>query len=447
MPLARARNAVIVGAAGRDFHNFNVSFRNNPSYNVVAFTAAQIPFIEHREYPAALAGHLYPNGIPIYSEELLAHLIKKFSVDDVFFSYSDISYKSLMTLASIAMSAGAAFHFLGPNDTMLESKLPIIAVVASRSGAGKSSVSRKVVDVTKAFALKPAIVRHPMPYGDLNDAVQVFRTKADLEKHHATIEEREEYEQHLDRGDTVLAGVDYQQVLDAAEKESDIIVWDGGNNDFPFYRATITITVVDPLRSGHETEYYPGGVNIRMSDAIVVNKCNVASEEQIKKSVNICRELNSKAPIFRVKSIATIDSAELLRNKRVLVVEDGPTTTHGGLAEGVGASAARAAGAVLIDPKKYAVGTIAEAFRNYKHIGSVLPALGYSDKQIKDLEQSIQNVNCDAVVLGTPADLRRLIKIKKPVYRVHFEISDISKPGLEGFLRDRIQGIMKRATK
>ncbi len=439
--MVKIRNAIIVGAAGRDFHNFNVCFRNNPDYRVIAFTAAQIPFIEKRKYPSSLSGSLYPEGIPIFNEKMLPNLIKKYSINDVFFSYSDVSYSELMSLASIAMAEGASFHLLGPEDTMIISKKPVIALVASRSGAGKSSVSRKVVDIAKEMGIRYAIVRHPMPYGDLSQTIQIFRTHADLEKYKATIEEREEYEQHLDRGDSVLAGVDYQQILITAEKEGEIIIWDGGNNDYSFYKPSVTIAIVDPLRTGHEVAFYPGEINIRMADAIVVNKCNVASEEQIKGAIETCRSLNSSAPVFRTRSEPKLDARESLRNKIVLVVEDGPTITHGGLPEGVGASVARNAGASLIDPRKYAVGTIAEAFQKYEHIGPVLPALGYSEGQIKDLEHSIQNVECDAIVLGTPADLRRLMKITKPVYRVRFEIVDEEHPKFVDFVKEKIREI------
>jgi len=425
------KNSIILGAAGRDFHNFNVFFRDNPDYRVVAFTATQIPYISNRTYPASLAGKLYPVGIPIYPEEKLEELMVSEKVTDVFFSYSDVSNQYVMNLASVAQAKGASFHLLGPADTMIRSRKPVIAVVAVRTGAGKSTISRRVADVLLKANLKPVAIRHPMPYGDLTIPVQRFSTYKDLDKFHTTVEEREEYEQHLDKGVVVYAGVDYQAILDQAEEEADIILWDGGNNDFSFYRPDLNIVVADPLRVGDETGYYPGETNVRMADIVVINKVNIASKEAVDKLVENCRRLNPKAKIVKTRSEAVIDKPQLVKGKKVLAVEDGPSVTHGGLSTGAGAVAAKAVGATLVDPRGKAVGSIRAAYDRFPKLGKLLPALGYSVEQLEELEESINAVDCDVVVLGTPSDLTKLIKINHPVARVRFEAFEVGKPTLD----------------
>lgn len=429
------RNSIIMGAAGRDFHNFNVFFRDNEEYRVVAFTATQIPYIENRTYPASVAGRLYPDGIPIYSEERLGELIESLDVTDVYFSYSDSSYDHVMSMASVVQSKGASFHLLGPRDTMIKSSKPVVAVVADRTGAGKSTISRMVSDVLVGMGLKPVVVRHPMPYGDLSVTVQRFETHDDLDRYHATIEEREEYEGHIDKGIVVYAGVDYGAILKEAEKEGDVVIWDGGNNDFSFYLPDLTITVVDPMRPGDESRYYPGETNVRLADALVVNKVNVAPRKAVEESLRACRALNPKALVVKTNSEAVLDKPNLVRGKKVLVVEDGPSVTHGGLSEGAGAVAARAVRGILVDPRTKAVGSIRRAYERFPRLGKVLPALGYSDSQLKDLETSINGVSCDAVVLGTPSDLTKMIRIRKPVARVQFEASEVGTHRLEALIR------------
>jgi predicted GTPase len=433
------RKAIIMGAAGRDFHNFNVYFRKNPNYKVVAFTAAQIPYIENRAYPASLAGtDRYPDGIPIFSEEKLAELVRQRQVDEVFFSYSDVSYESIMHAASKAIAAGASFVLLGTRDTQLKSKKPVISVLATRTGAGKSTIARMVVDAARRAGLKAVIVRHPMPYGNLEaQAVQHFRSAEDFKKHKITVEEEEEYADHIEQGTEVLAGVDYQKILELAESMADVIIWDGGNNDFSFYVSDYTIVVADPLRVGDEVRYHPGEVNVRTADAIVINKVNAADKLAVEKVVESCQKLNAKAQIFKVKSEEGVDKPDLIRGRRVLVVEDGPSITHGELGEGVGAFAARKLDCKLVDPRPYAAGSIRKAYENYPWIGKVLPALGYSAQQLQDLEASINAVDCDAVVLGTPADLRARIRISKPTVRVRFEGRDAGEPVFSQYL-DRI---------
>jgi len=429
------RNAIIMGAAGRDFHDFNVYFRDNPEYMVVAFTATQIPYIADRTYPASVAGKYYPSGIPIYPEDRLAELIEKFQVTDVYFAYSDVSDAYVMGMASLVQSKGASFHLLGPKDTMLKSSKPVVAVVADRTGAGKSTISRLVVDVLLKMGLKPVVVRHPMPYGDLSVTVQRFQTHADLDRYHATIEEREEYEGHIDKGIVVYAGVDYGAILEQAEKEGDVVIWDGGNNDFSFYLPDLTMTVVDPMRPGDQTRYYPGETNIRLADAIVVNKVNIAARKAVEQVIQSCRELNPRALVVKTNSNATLDKPALVRAKRVLVVEDGPSVTHGGLSEGAGAVAARGVKAILVDPRPKAVGSLRRAYKRFPKLGKVLPALGYSEEQLKELEKSINGVSCDAVVLGTPSDLTRMIHIRRPVARVQFEASEVGGHRLEALIR------------
>ncbi|MDG7006809.1 MAG: GTPase [Nitrososphaerota archaeon] len=429
------KNVIIMGAAGRDFHDFLVYFKKNPEFRVVAFTATQIPYISDRTFPASLAGPSYPNGIPIYPEKRLEELIDSLQVNDVYFAYSDVSDVYVMNLASIAQSKGAGFHLLGPGDTMIRASKPVIAVVADRTGAGKSTISRMVADILIKMGLKPVAVRHPMPYGDLSDSVQRFETYDDLDRHHTTIEEREEYEGHIDRGIVVYAGVDYEAILQEAEKEGDVVIWDGGNNDFSFYKPDLTITVVDPMRPGDESRYYPGATNMRLADVLVINKVNVAPKKTVDEVARACRRLNPGAVVVKTNSVATLDKPELVRRKRVLVVEDGPSVTHGGLSEGAGAVAARSVKATLADPRPKAVGSIRRAYRRFPKLGKVIPALGYSPDQLKELERSINGVACDAVVLGTPSDLTRIIKIRKPVARVRFEASEAGGRKLESVLR------------
>jgi predicted GTPase len=430
-----AKNVLIMGAAGRDFHDFLVYFKGNPEYRVVAFTATQIPYISDRTFPASLAGPSYPEGIRVYPEERLEELIDSLRVDEVYFAYSDVSDAYVMNLASIVQAKGASFHLLGPNDTMVRASKPVVAVVADRTGAGKSTISRMVAAILLKMGLKPVAVRHPMPYGDLNIPVQRFETYGDLDRYHATIEEREEYEGHIGKGIIVYAGVDYGAILVQAEKEGDVIIWDGGNNDFSFYRPDLTITVVDPMRPGDESRYYPGETNVRMADALVINKVNVAPKKTVEALVEACRKLNPKATIIRTDSVATLDRPDLVRRKKVLVVEDGPSVTHGGLSEGAGAVAARELKATLVDPRPKAVGSLRKAYHRFPKLGKVLPALGYSPGQLKELERSINGVACDAVVLGTPSDLTRIINIRKPVARVRFEASEVGGRKLEALLK------------
>jgi len=430
-----ARNAIILGAAGRDFHDFNVYFRDNPDYRVVAFTATQIPYISNRTYPHSVAGKLYPEGIPIYPEEKLAELIQKRGVTDVYFAYSDVSGDYVMGLASLTQSKGASFHLLGPRDTMIASSKPVVAVVADRTGAGKSTISRLVSATLLRMGLRPVVVRHPMPYGDLSVAVQRFQTYEDLDRYHTTVEEREEYEGHIDNGIVVYAGVDYGAILKQAEREGDVVIWDGGNNDFSFYRPDLTITVVDPMRPGDQSRYYPGETNVRLADVLVVNKANVAPKKVVDGVARACRGLNPAAIVVKTNSIATLDRPDLVRGKKVVVVEDGPSVTHGGLSEGAGAVATRLAGGVIVDPKGKAVGSIKKAYERFPKLGKVIPALGYSEAQLKELERSINGVVCDSVVLGTPSNLTRLIHIKRPVARVRFEASEVGGHRLETRIR------------
>ena len=434
-----------MGAAGRDFHNFNIYFRDNPAYQVVAFTASQVPFSANKTYPGSMAGRQYPNGIPIQPEDQLESIILTEGVTDVFFSYSDVSYDYLMHRASIAESKGATFHLLGPADTMIRANKPVISVVAARTGAGKSTISRKVSDILVKRGLKPVVVRHPMPYNDLSSTVQRFEDPEDLDTYHVTVEEREEYEGHLSRNLVVFAGVDYKAILKEAEKEGDVIIWDGGNNDWSFYVPDVNIVVVDPLRQGHESRYYPGETNVRMADIVVVNKVNVAPKDDVDKTVQSCAKLNPRAKIIKTRSEAVLDHPDWIRGKRVLVVEDGPSVTRGELAYGAGTMAARTVDAVLVNPREKAVGAIKAAYEKYPTLGSVLPALGYSDNQLIELEESINAVECDAVVLGTPADLTKLIRIGKPVARVAFEAYDEGKPSLEDLLAEKIDSFKRSA--
>lgn len=427
---------IIMGAAGRDFHNFNVYFRDNEAYEVVAFTATQIPDIEGRMYPPELAGKLYPQGIPIHAEEELVDLIKKHNVQQVIFAYSDVPYPRLMNKAAVVQAAGADFRLMGPNTTMLKSNKPVIAVTAIRTGVGKSQTTRKVCDTLKAMGKKVVAIRHPMPYGDLaKQACQRFASYADLDKHECTIEEREEYEPHIDRGIIVYAGVDYGQILAEAEKEADIIVWDGGNNDFSFYKPDLYITLVDPLRPGHEVAYHPGEVNLRMADVVIINKMETASPEGIAiVRENIAKCAPDAVVIEGASPISVVDGHQI-RGKRVLVIEDGPTLTHGEMTYGAGTVAARKFGAAeLIDPRPWAVGSIKETFAKYTHLTNILPAMGYGKKQVQELEQTIDAIECDLVIAATPIDLTRILKIKRPALRVGYELQEIGSPTLADVL-------------
>lgn len=437
-------NVLIMGAAGRDFHNFNVVYRNNPLYNVVAFTATQIPNIDGRKYPASLAGKLYPKGIPIYPESELVSLIKKHNIQQVVFSYSDVPFNYVMSKGAMVNAAGADFITLGAADTMIKSTKPVVSVVASRTGAGKSQTSRKVVEILQGLGKKTVSVRHPMPYGDLaKQKVQRFAAIGDLKKHECTIEEMEEYEPHIARGNVIYAGVDYEAILREAEKEADIIIWDGGNNDMSFYKSDLTITVVDPHRAGHEMNYYPGRTNIHLADAVVINKIDSANLEQINTVRENVSKLNPKAKIVEAASPISLDfekDAALIRGKRVLVIEDGPTLTHGEMKYGAGTIAAQKfEAAEIIDPRPYAVKSISDTYKKYPNIGILLPAMGYGDKQMKDLEATIAKVPCDAVIIGTPIDLRRVIKINKPAVRVSYNLQEIGHPDLRSILTDFVK--------
>lgn len=427
---------IIMGAAGRDFHNFNTVFRDNRKYDVVAFTATQIPNIDGRKYPAALAGPLYPKGIPILPEEELAGAIERFGVDEVVFSYSDVSHQYVMEKASLAMAHGADFKVLGTRHTMLKAKVPVVAVVAVRTGSGKSQTSRKVCSYLRSQGKRVVAIRHPMPYGDLvKQKVQRYASIADLKKFKCTVEEMEEYEPHIVEGGIIYAGVDYEAILRKAEKEADIIVWDGGNNDMPFYKSDLTITVVDPHRPGHELTYYPGSTNVRLADVIVINKVDSAAPENITTVIRNVASINPHATIIQANSRIDVENEEVIRGNKVLVVEDGPTLTHGEMAYGAGMLAAKRFGArEIIDPRPYAVKSIAATYEKYPNTGTLLPAMGYGDTQVKDLETTINHVPCDAVIIGTPIDLRRIINIKKPSTRVAYSLDEKTKPDLEDVL-------------
>ncbi|MEM3424030.1 MAG: GTPase [Nitrososphaeria archaeon] len=419
------RKAIILGAAGRDFHNFNVHFRKRKDVKVIAFTAAQIPGISNRIYPPKACGKRYPKGIPIYDEDLLEKLIRERDVDDVYFSYSDISHEHVMHVASRALAAGASFHLLGPKDTMVKARKPVVAVVATRTGSGKSTISRYVASIIKECGKKPIIVRHPMPYGSLEELVQRFEKFDDLIKYNVSVEEMEEYEQHFLENNIVYAGVDYKKILRYAEKEGDIILWDGGNNDTPFYLPDINICVIDPIRAKDIFQSYPGEVNFRAADIFVINKINLVEKSRVEEIEKIIRKEKPNTIISKTVSEAKVDRPELVKGKRVLVIEDGPTITHGGLPEAVGAYVAKEYDAEIVDPRKYAVGNIAKIYMNYPHIGPVLPALGYNASQLKDLEKTISRIECDAIILGTPASLEKIIKINKPIVKVRFFAREI----------------------
>jgi predicted GTPase len=430
---------IIMGAAGRDFHNFNTFFRDKKEYEVVAFTATQIPGIADKVYPRVLAGDLYPRGIPIYSESLLDALIKEHHVDSVVFAYSDVPHEYVMHKASQVLAAGADFWLLGPDRTMLKSKVPVVSVCAVRTGSGKSQTSRKVVKVLREMGKRVVSIRHPMPYGDLADqAVERFADYSHLDLYNTTIEEREEYEPHIDLGAVIYAGVDYEKILHEAEKEADVIVWDGGNNDFSFYRPDLQIVVMDPLRPGHEMKYHPGETNVRMADVLVINKENNATPEAINEVKADIRKLNPKAIVIDADSAVYVDDPEAIKGKRVLVVEDGPTLTHGEMSYGAGYVAAKAWGAAeIVSPYPYAIGSIRSTYEKYAQTREVLPAMGYSDVQIKELEETINSMPVDLVVIGTPIDLRRVLTLKIPSVRVSYELEETSKPDLETILKER----------
>jgi len=428
------QKVIIMGAAGRDFHDFNMYFRDNPDYKVVAFTATQIPDIEGRQYPPELAGKLYPEGVPILPESELIDLIKKHDIDNVFLSYSDLPYEYVMHKASEVLAAGADFSLLGPKHIQLKAKVPVISICAVRTGCGKSQTTRRVADILRKAGKTVVAVRHPMPYGDLRKQIsQRYATYEDMDKYECTIEEREEYEPHIDRGVILYAGVDYEKILREAEKEADIILWDGGNNDFSFYKSDLHIVVADPHRSGHERCYHPGEANLRMADVVVINKVDTAYPEDVFNLRESIRELAPNAVIIEAASPQFINAD--ITGKDVLVVEDGPTLTHGGMPYGAGTMAAERMGASLVDPYPYAVGSIKETFDKFEHLGPVLPAMGYGKTQIKELEDTINAVECDAVVVGTPIDLTRIIKVNKPAYRVKYELQEIGKPTLEDVLK------------
>jgi len=431
---------IIMGAAGRDFHNFNVCFRGNEAYQVVAFTATQIPNIEGRVYPSELAGPGYPDGIPIYPESQLTELIEKLNVDQVVFGYSDVSHEYVMHRASMVLAAGADFRLMGWKETMLKAKVPVISVCAVRTGSGKSQTSRRVSDLLRKMGKKVVVVRHPMPYGDLREQIcQRFASYEDLDRYKCTIEEREEYEPHLDRGVVVYAGVDYEKILREAEQEAEVILWDGGNNDLPFYKSDLHIVVADPHRAGHEVAYHPGEANLRLADVVVINKIDTANLEDVTTVRKNVRAINPNAVIIEAASPIFVEDPAAIRGKRVLVVEDGPTLTHGEMAYGAGIVAARRFGAAeIVDPRPYAVGSIVETFEKYPQTGPLLPAMGYGEQQIEELEETINATPCDLVIVATPIDLRRVLKrIAHPMDRVRYELQEIGQPTLEEVLSEK----------
>lgn len=438
---------IIMGAAGRDFHNFNTYFRDNEAYEVVAFTASQIPNIEGRNYPAELAGKLYPKGIPIFPEGYLPGLVKKHGVEQVIFAYSDVSYMDLMHKASWVLCSGADFRLMANSKIILKSFVPVISVCAVRTGSGKSQTTRRICAKLREKGLRVVAIRHPMPYGDLvKQSVQRFASYEDLDINECTIEEREEYEPLIDNGIIVYAGVDYERILREAEKEADIIVWDGGNNDIPFYRSDLHIVVADPHRPGHEVSYYPGEINLRMADVVIINKIQTADRHDILIVWNNIERVNPSAVVIEAASTICVDDPDLIRGKRALVVEDGPTVTHGGMKYGAGTFAAENFGASeIIDPRPYAVDSILDTFRNYGHLEKVLPAMGYGREQIKDLEETINRAECDVVVSGTPVDLRRVIEVNKPVVRVRYELNEIGHPNLDDVISQNIEMLLSKS--
>jgi predicted GTPase len=436
------RRVVILGAAGRDFHNFNTVYRDNPDYQVVAFTATQIPDIAGRRYPAVLAGKLYPKGIPIFDESDLMDLIQREKVDVAVFSYSDVTHATVMHLASLCIAHGCDFELLGADKTMIQSSKPVIGITAVRTGAGKSQTTRFISNILKKLGKKVVAIRHPMPYGDLaKQACQRFANYGDLDQQECTIEEREEYEPHIDNGFVVYAGVDYEQIIRRAEQEADVILWDGGNNDLPFYKSDLHICIADPLRSGHEMAYHPGEANFRMADLILINKCDSAKEADIKAIEANAAKVNPKARVIRANSPVTCDRPELVKGKRALVIEDGPTLTHGSMSYGAGVVAAKAAGAQeIVDPTPYAVDSIAATYRKYPNAKGILPAMGYGEHQIRDLEATIEATPCDVVLSGTPIDLTRVLKVSKPMTRARYELAEIREGVLEAEVR-RVLGL------
>jgi len=436
---ARRRKVLIVGAAGRDFHNFNVHYRDDPRYEVVAFTATQIPGIDDRRYPLELAGSLYPEGIPIHPEDSLESIVSEHGVDEVVFAYSDTSHQHVMHVGSRALAAGADYVLLGPRSTMIEARLPVIAICAVRTGSGKSQTTRAVTRALKAANKRVAVIRHPMPYGHLADQIaQRFETFEDLTAADCTIEEREEYEPHLAQGSIVYAGVDYGQILERAEKDVDIIVWDGGNNDLPFYKPDIHITVADPLRAGHETSYHPGEANLRMADVVVINKIDSAAPYDVAQLKKTIATENPDAVVIDAHSPVTIEEGADIAGKRVLVVEDGPSLTHGEMGFGAGVVAARQAGATLVDPRPWAAGSIRTVYEKYPHMGALLPAMGYSAEQRKDLEDTINSSDADIVLIATPIDLRKICELSKPAVRASYELQEVSTPTVADVLKDRL---------
>lgn len=440
------RKVIIMGAAGRDFHNFNTYFRDNEDYEVVAFTATQIPDIEGRVYPPQLAGRLYPNGIPIESETNLVELIKKYDVDEVVLAYSDLPNQYVMEKAALVTSAGADFKLMGPKHTMIRAQKPVVAVCAVRTGCGKSQTTRRVLDILRSKGMKVISIRHPMPYGNLvEQKVQRFATYEDLDRYNCTIEEREEYEPHIDRKSVIYAGVDYQAILNSAESENpDVILWDGGNNDFPFYKPDLLIVVVDPHRPGHEVTYYPGMTNLLMANVVVINKEETADPQGIEIVRRNIEKWNPKAIVIDASSPIFVEDYSAIKGKKVLVVEDGPTLTHGEMKYGAGFVAAKKFGASqIIDPRPFAVGSIVETYKKYSHLDLILPAMGYGEKQIKELEKTINSADADLVIIGTPIDLRRVMKLNKPAVRVKYELQEIGKPDLEDVLSNFVKGLGK----
>jgi len=433
------RRVIIMGAAGRDFHNFNVYYRNNDEKEVVCFTATQIPNIDNRIYPPELAGDRYPDGIPIYSEKELVHLIKKFNIDEVVFSYSDVSYQYVMSKSAIVHSAGADFILLGMNTTSLKSKRPVISICAVRTGSGKSQTARRVADILRDANKKVGIIRHPMPYGDLkNQIVQKFETLDDLVKLKCTIEEMEEYEPHIRNGMTVYSGVDYEKILRLAEEENEIILWEGGNNDLSFYKPDLHIVVADPLRVGNELSYYPSEANLRMADCVVINKIDSANDEQVSTLIKNIRSVNENAEIVKAKSPVFADNSDIIKDKKVLVVEDGPTLTHGSMSFGAGVVAGRKFGAKeMIDPRPYLVGSLIDVFKKNPQIGNLIPAMGYSDEQKKELEEVINKSDAELVIIATPIDLNRVININKPTVRIRYELEEVGSPNIENILKKK----------
>jgi predicted GTPase len=431
------RRVLIMGAAGRDFHNFNTVYRDDPGTEVVAFTATQIPFINDRKYPASLAGPSYPDGIQIYDESELTRLIRELHVDDVVFAYSDVEHVYVMSKGSEVMAAGANFLLLGPNATMLDASIPVVAVTAVRTGVGKSQTTRAIAGALRDMGKKVVAVRHPMPYGDLEkQRVQRYATLEDLDRYDCTIEEREEYEPHISSGTIIYAGVDYGEILAQAQAEADVLLWDGGNNDLPFYRPTVHIALVDPLRAGHELRYHPGETNLRMADVVIVNKMDSATPQQIEQVDETIARVNPGATVVHANSRVSVDDGESIRGKRVLVIEDGPTLTHGDMKIGAGVVAAQRGGAAeIVDPRQWAIGTIEDTFRRYD-VGAVLPAMGYSEGQLAEMEKIIDAADVDLVVIGTPIDLRRVIDIRKPAVRVRYDLEILEgEPTLQDILR------------